>query len=159
MILAKNEVLVKNWNYACSKQGMTKTSTELTVTNKRIIYTRESNIETTRNEILVDNVKGINFYKNFSNKLTAILYTIFGAFLSIIIVGIPLLVKGLRLLSQGGFVLEITTKGQEGSTMLIGASNIVKPIKRKGKLKVKIDKNEINDIIETLGAIIIENQQ
>ncbi len=163
MLLAKNEKLIKNWDYARSKQGNVKTSASLTLTSKRIIYSSKSKNETIRDEIPLDSVKGVSFNKNFQSNFSAILMIAFGIFTCITLIGIPvgifLIVIGLKLKDQGSFIMQINTKGQEGTPMCFGASHIYKIKNNKAKLKVTLDREEIDDIIETFGAIVIDSQE
>ena len=158
MLLAKDEVVIKNWDYAHAKQKRIKTTASLTVTNKRIVYTLENQERIDRQEVPLCDVKTIACEKRTASNFWPIVMIIFGALLSIVIVGIPLLINGIRSLNQGSFQLEITTYGLEGSSLDISASKVLFRTKNRGRLSVSIDRNAAQEIVDTIGAIIIDNK-
>jgi hypothetical protein len=158
MLLAKDEVIIKNWDYAHAKQKRIKTTASLTVTNKRIVYTCENQQRIDRQEIPLQEVKTIACEKRIAPNFWPIVKIIFGGLLSIVLIGIPLLLSGIRSLNQGSFTLEITTYGQEGSSMDLRASKMLFRKKNRGTLKVSIDRTIVQEIVDSIGAIIIDNK-
>lgn len=158
MLLAKDEVIIKNWDYAHAKQKRIKTTASLTVTNKRIVYTCENQQRIDRQEIPLQEVKTIACEKRIAPNFWPIVKIIFGGLLSIVLIGIPLLLSGIRSLNQGSFTLEITTYGQEGSSMDLRASKMLFRKKNRGTLKVSIDRAIVQEIVDSIGAIIIDNK-
>jgi hypothetical protein len=158
MLLAKDEVVIKNWDYAHAKQKRIKTTASLTVTNKRIVYTLENQERIDRQEVPLQDVKTIACEKRTASNFWPIVMIVFGALLSIVIVGIPLLIKGIRSLNQGSFQLEITTYGVEGSSLDISASKVLFRKKNRGRLSVSINREAAQEIVDTIGAIIIDNK-
>lgn len=158
MLLAKDEVIIKNWDYAHAKQKRIKTTASLTVTNKRIVYTCENQQRIDRQEIPLQEVKTIACEKRIAPNFWPIVKIIFGGLLSLVLIGIPLLLSGIRSLNQGSFTLEITTYGQEGSSMDLSASKMLFRKKNRGTLKVSIDRAIVQEIVDSIGAIIIDNK-
>ena len=158
MFLAKDEVVIKNWDYAHAKQKRISTTASLTVTNKRIVYTCENQERIDRQEIPLSEVKTIACQKRTAPNFWPIVMIVFGAIFSLVLIGIPLLLKGIRSLNQGSFMIEITTYGAEGSSMDLSASKTVMKRKNRGRLKVSIDRNAVQEIVDTIGALIIDNK-
>ena len=158
MLLAKDEVVIKNWDYAHAKQKRIKTTASLTVTNKRIVYTCENQQRIDRQEIPLEAVKTIACEKRIAPNFWPIVMIIFGGILSLVLIGIPLLLAGIRSLNQGSFTIEITTYGEEGSSMDLRASKMLMRRKNKGTLKVSIDRDAVQEIVDTIGAIVIDNK-
>jgi hypothetical protein len=61
-------------------------------------------------------------------------------------------------LNQGSFQLEITTYGVEGSSLDISASKVLFRKKNCGRLSVSINREAAQEIVDTIGAIIIDNK-
>ena len=159
--LAKNETLVKSWEYAQTKQGFEKKSHELTVTDKRIITSSESSKGVDRREIYLDDVKTLEYSFAKQGLFKAILLLILGVFTSIIVAGIFFIIKAISILKEKSFELTMTTEGFESDGLEIGASSMKKIfgfLKKKSKLKVKVNKDAALEIINELGAIIVEKK-
>ena len=159
MLLAKDEVVIKNWDYAHSKQKRIQTTASLTVTNKRIVYTCENQQRIDRQEIPLKEVKTIASEKRIAPNFWPIVKIIFGGLLSLVLIGIPLLLSGIRSLNQGSFTIEITTYGQEGSSMDLSASKMLSNKKNRGRLKVSINREVVQEIVDTIGAIVLDNKE
>ncbi|MBQ8658354.1 MAG: hypothetical protein IJ506_04390 [Clostridia bacterium] len=186
MKLAKEETLIKEWEYAkASKKGQTSHS-KLIVTDKRIVADTRGMGKVERQEIPMSAVKGIGCAYEKPSPVAGIIMIILGIALFIVgivlmvqgvdgemdettgimlmfvfwLFGIGLLVGGLNLLTKSAFVLEITTYGGEGQSLMLGASNLNGKNKRKaGTVKVQVDNHVVSDIIETLGLIITEHKK
>ena len=159
--LAKNESLIKSWEYAQTKQGFEKKSYELTVTDKRIISSSESSKGVDRREIYLDDVKTLEYSFAKKGLFKAILFFILGAITAIAVVGIFLIIKAIGILKEKSFELTMTTEGFESDGLEIGASSMKKIfsfLKKKSKLKVKVNKDAALEIINELGAIIVERK-
>jgi hypothetical protein len=155
MKLAAGEVIVKDWDYAQSKSAGVKTIANLMVTNKRIVYTAESKRGVSREEIPMDSVKMLNLGSSKEETGLAIFYIIFGAIFALTVIGIPLLVIGIRMLIQASFNIEIVTKGVEGTSLDVGVAKILGK-KKKPRIKVKINKKACLNIVEEFGAAVME---
>lgn len=188
MVLAKDEVVVKDWEYAKSivKSGrkVVETVKTLTVTNKRIIAGSKNPTRTNYEEVPLSAVKNVSVSHYQPSKLSAILMIVFGVLLIVAgvlfataipsegnptgivfmiifaIVGLILIVKGIKNLNQGVFTLVLTTAGVQSELMSLGFFRVF----RNGKkvktetVKVKIDNTVAKEIVETIGAIILENK-
>lgn len=159
MKLASNEKLLKQWTYAKTKSGKKRTESTLTVTDKRIICDETGKRTITRDEIPISHVKCLAFQKETGSGWLLI---ILGLLTLITVVGIFILIAGIRKLLSGTFSFVISTYGEEGTPVEMGVTSLKKGgfFKKlfggRNKLKVKIDKNAADDIIDTLGAIIVE---
>lgn len=199
MVLAKDEVVVKDWEYAKSivKSGrnVVETVKTLTVTNKRIVAGSKNPMRTDYEEVPLSAVKNVSVSHYQPSKLSAILMIVFGALAMIlgvvlgvvipnntgmdsttgvytsdstnivymfvlVVVGIILLVKGIKNLNQGIFTLVLTTAGVQSELMSLGFFKVFRNGKRvkSETVKVKIDNTVAQEIVETIGAIILENK-
>lgn len=155
MKLANGEVIVKDWDYAQSKSAGVKTTANLMVTNKRVVYTAESKRGVSREEIPIDSVKMLNLGSSKQETGLAIVYVILGLLFTMTIIGIPLLVLGIRMLIQASFNIEIVTKGVEGTSLDVGVVKMFGK-KKKPRIKVKINKKACLNIVEEFGAAFTE---
>ena len=155
MKLANGEVIVKDWDYALTKSARVKTISNLMVTNKRIVYTAESKRGISREEIPIDSVKMLNFGSSKEETKLAIFYIVFGAIFSMSLIGIPLLVLGIRMLIQASFSIEIVTKGVEGTSLNVGVVKMLGK-KKKPRIKVKVNKKACLNLVEEFGAAFVE---
>ena len=104
-------------------------------------------------------VKTIASEKRIAPNFWPIVKIIFGGLLSLVLIGIPLLLSGIRSLNQGSFTIEITTYGQEGSSMDLSASKMLSNKKNRGRLKVSINREVVQEIVDTIGAIVLDNKE
>lgn len=163
--LSNNEHMIKNWEYAKGKGSKGKYEASLMVTSKRVISLVATKRAVDYTEIPLEYVKSIDCTQYHKSNVLPILGIIIGIPLSIVIVGIFLIVHCAKLLNQGDFSLTINTRGEEGTSLSVGAykdkgkgffGRWVAWLK--GKNKIKIDFNTANDICETIGAIILDNK-
>jgi len=163
MTLANNETLIKEWNYATSKAGglfnKVETKAKIEVTSRRLIYTASNEKAIDRQEIPLKEINGLSFKQTSKGNLGAILKIVFGALFSIVLIGIPLLILGIKELNQGSFEMVVTTRGASTTALAIGVSKILGAAKSKSNVEVKINKAIVTDVIETLGAVITENTE
>lgn len=155
MKLANGEVIVKDWDYAQSKSAGVKTTANLMVTNKRVVYTAESKRGVSREEIPIDSVKMLNLGSSKQETGLAVVYIVLGLLFTMTIIGIPLLVAGIRMLIQASFNIEIVTKGVEGTSLDVGVVKMFGK-KKKPRIKVKINKKACLNIVEEFGAAFTE---
>lgn len=182
--LSKNEIVVRSWTYASSGN---RTNT-LTVTDKRIVATREGTNSINRIEVPLSAVKSVTSSYSSTKEVSGnpkIGLIIFGALLGIagvlimsmidnhaigLPIGIVMLISGVVLVAVGatrtqivttsaGFKLHISTYGQEGAAFRIGEE-----IKGEGQAQevvisnVVLDEEVIMEIIDTIGALVINRE-
>lgn len=179
MTLANGEQIIKDWDYATQKGGAGlagKIKKTLTVTNKRIVHEVHSNVARTHQEIPLNSVKSISMSSVRKTSALAVLAIILGILVAIagivmgtsddgtmavmvpmLLCGVILVVIGIIGLGKGAFTLEIITKGMEGTPLCVGSSSIVSRRPKTKKIKMKVNLKVVDDIIDTLGAIILEN--
>ena len=146
--LGSNEAVVKSWDYAKTKGIIfTKGTSNLTVTNKRVIATTESKRGISRDEVSISEISGIsaNYYSNFS-----ILLVLLGILFFCTIILIPL---GSLLFDLGtGTSLTVVVDGYPMTDAIIASSSIKR--KRKKRFKLKVNKSAAKEICEQLSTII-----
>lgn len=153
MKLAKCEKILKKWPYAHVINGVVDSECNLVVTNKRIISEKISKREISKIEVNLDAIKGLSVYRGAKSNFWPIVGIIFCIPLCFAIVGIPLLIKCIKLLNQGMFDLDLITDGSYKG--IAGVAKLFAPI-NKGKVKIKINKDICNEVVDTLGAIILD---
>lgn len=188
MILAKDEVIVNEWEYATSKTKKIKTKHVLVVTNKRIVSTVESPRKITQREIPVSSVQNVSVTHETPSKVRPVLSILFGILFMIAgvgalvlsfgqmenaivkysmlgggvffaILGLIMMIVGIRHLNQGSFMLELSTNMvPEYELMSVGFEKMFGSRRVSGAVKLYIDNSVARDIIDTLGAIIIDNK-
>ena len=176
MTLANGEKIIKDWDYAKQKgnAGLAgKIKKTLTVTNKRIVHEVHSNVARTHQEIPLNSVKSITMSSVRKVPTGAILAIILGILTVVAMfmlpgmdakskmigfgVGILLFIIGILSLGKGSFTLEISTKGLEGAPLYVGGTGFAAKKKKVKKVKMKVDLKVVDDIMDTLGAILVEN--
>ena len=189
MILARDEIIINEWEYAVSKRKKIETKHGLVVTNKRIVSTIESKRKITQREIPVNSVQNISVMHETPSLLGPILSIIFGILLMVIgavslvlafgslgeevvmkiiflsagavllIIGLIMLIIGIKHLNQGAFMLELSSNVlQEHELMAVGFEKIFGSRRVSGGLRLHINNSVAREIIDTLGAIIIDNK-
>ena len=182
MKLAKEETLLKEWEYAETTVKGQKSISKLTVTNKRIVADTRGMGKVERQEIPMSAVKGVSCsYERSAPRrglvriILSALFIILGIVLfvqgidmdeiSLLLVSILIIMIGIFLLgikTRSGFILAITTYGEEGSPLALGASNLTgknKAVATTAQIQVQVKDLVVMDMIETIGAIITENQK
>ena len=166
--LAKDEQIIKSWDYAVSGKMLQskakKIQSNLTVTNKRIIATQYNDIYLKRDELPVAAVKSISGEYRTARKFWPMVKLIIGIPLCIVLVGIKIVKSALDQLRSADFDLVIITSGEEGSSLGLGAFSHAAPTKGgifaklKGlfKTKVLVSKELSKEILDELGAIVID---
>lgn len=180
MQLANNEHIIREWEYATSKTGvadLNKTKATLTVTNKRIVHDMRNKLEISRDEIQLQDVKTLHMSHATKSKVGPVMTIILGIIIMIVgivlsakagvaallpvflVLGGIIVVVGILKLQGGALTLTITTRLQEGSSLGIGAfggKGLGK--KNKGTLKVVVNNAIASEIVDMIGAIIIDSQ-
>ena len=182
--LSKNENVVRSWTYASSNN---RTNT-LTVTDKRIVATRQGANSINRIEVPLSAVKSVSSSYSATKEQSGspkIGFIILGALLGIagvlimtmidnhavgLPIGIVALIAGVVMVAVGatrtqtvttsaGFKLHISTYGQEGAAFRIGEE-----VKGEGQAQevvisnVVLDEEVIMEIIDTIGALVINKE-
>lgn len=171
--LANQEKIVKSWDYATTKAKSGRSQSNLTITDKRIISTTKGQNINNRVEINVAEVK--SFSARFAQPKAPLLALIIMLALGIaslvvginkeltyfIAIGAALIVCGIIAfvftIGKCNFTMQIFTKGHNDIGLSLTASRFFK-IKRSRKIRIRVDKSCVNDIINTLGAVIVNLQ-
>lgn len=177
LILAKNEEIIKKYDYSEKhvKSGLQSNdvTSSLIITNKRIINESVSKKNIFRKEIPVESADYVStaYASNAMSFLAAaalgaafllflILYfttensllltiSIIAAVAAVVFVIIAILKRG------AGVKLEISGKMGEYGLMEVGASSL-QSAKRITKMKIKVDKETAQNMINELGAILLD---
>ena len=174
MILANGETLLREWTYATKKEGHEKSNCTLSVTDKRIVATEKSSRHVSQQEIYTCDVKAISFNHAVMSKVGAIMMLILGILLAVVgvvvamkssmililpfvLVGFIFVCIGFYLLNQSAFNLIITTRDVEGSCLSVGATRILGRNKKAKKVKVKVEDSIVLEMIDELGALILNS--
>ena len=155
LICGKNETIIKSWDYALGKRGSERKNYNLTATDKRIISSNESKTSFERTEIYLSDIKSLNYSFEKNGILKAILLLILGIITAVALIGIFLIVAAVKLLRAKSFALTITTYGHEIEGISFGVSSLGRR-KKRGKIKIFVHKKVAMEIINELGAIVLD---
>lgn len=155
MQLAKDETVVKEWVYGKSKQGREITTAKLTLTTERLISLSESKNKKLSSEIPLGSIRGLSFSTAAASNVVPILKIVLGIFLSFAIIGIPLLINGVRSLNRAAFAMDVSIAGTP--EFVAGADTGNRKMSRH-KLRVKVYKDAIDEISDSIGAAILERK-
>lgn len=137
--LAKDEVIVKSWDYSAEGGMFTKDKaiSNLTLTNKRIISSIENKITLNRNEVPLSAVKTVNAVYGARRKFWPMVQAVVGGIFCLVLIGIPILKKALKKLRACTFdiVLETRYADFEGTPFTLGANAADVAPKKRGFLK------------------------
>lgn len=167
--LAKDEQIIKSWDYAISGKAFQKKSkkiqSNLTITNKRLIASQFNDIYLKRNEIPVEAIKNISGEYRTARKFWPMVKLIIGIPLCLILIGIKIVKGALEQLRSADFDLIVTTSGEEGSSLGLGAFSYAAAgrglfARFKGLFKTKIIVNRelSKEILDELGAIVLDTK-
>ena len=190
MILARDEVIINEWEYAIAKRKKIETKHALVVTNKRIVSTVESKRKITQREIPVNSVQNISVMHETPSLRGPILSIIFGILLMVIgavavylglttfktplglmigflvggpvafILGLIMMIIGIKRLNQGAFILELSSNMlQEHELMSVGFDKMFGSRRVDSGMRLYINNAVARDIVDKLGAIIIDNRE
>lgn len=180
MILAKNEIILNEWDYATSNKYKAHTQHTLTVTNKRLVSSVANKRGVSRREVAIDAIQNISLRHEKPSKRGPILRIL----LSLIIIGgcvasimlfkkpfvlpvalfVCLLGLGMFLdavldLNQGFFYIELSTNQvSENAVMSVGYEKLKQRLYAKRKYRIRVDNENARDIIERLGSYIFEQK-
>ena len=182
MKFATDENILKTYNYA----SVGKVSETLTVTNKRVILATEgkmpdgSAIHTTE-EIKINSIEKVQATVASKRKGSLIFFTILFAliavaFAAITVMGIKLFGETLQYAAAGGalliaiiciiayalskrvsFCIDLTTRARSGMG-LSDSVGTLKIKKSKKQVKIKVDEKVAIEVVEEIGALIIESE-
>lgn len=178
--LAKDEQIVKSWNYSVvkSKKGMSKNTNvhELTVTNKRIIRRQTDKFGASVEEIYLKDVKSVS---GGYGKKTSVLWLILFCALAATCMAVAFATKIYYLLAGTAifaiigallymfnkkyvFLLRLETYGVQSNALDIAIGTLAPRRKKREAssyaVKVVIDHESAKEIVNTLGALILDNR-
>ncbi|MBO5927015.1 MAG: hypothetical protein J6Q38_05620 [Clostridia bacterium] len=174
MKLATNEQILKTYNYA----SVGKVSDTLTVTNKRVVLTTDGKLNDgskvhTTDEIMLESIERVS-------AAVATKRNIFYLILSLLfaVAGVALLASGsdggtlIKLLpfvgtiiflivffvaKQRSFFLVLTSSVKEGMDLSVSVGTWTRKKSSKA-VKVKVDEAIVSEIIDEIGAIVVESK-
>lgn len=170
--LAKNETILKKYNYSLQKSKSGSLENNLIITDKRIISESVSEKSVLRKEMPVAAADyiGSTYAANNATLIIGLAILVLGITLIIvgavsemvagIIIGIIAIVAGvvvlvLALLKRGAAVtLQISGKMGEHNLMSVGASTLSSR-KKINSVKIKVNKEESLKMIDEIGALLI----
>lgn len=168
VVLAKDEVVVKSWDYGMAGHRLDKHKRQktLTVTNKRIINSSESTFELDHEEIPLSAVKSISGHFRKNDGLWMKIKFGFSLFFCLILIGIPSAIRIYRQLKSCVFYMIITTNGMEGTPLAIGMApdeNISRRSHLFGKtnvnrFKIYTDKDTAREIVNSIGSLAYQKE-
>lgn len=151
--LSTGEEIVKQWDYAKTKQRAGRTKFSLILTNKRLVSLSESRKQISRDDFLLKNICGVSATCG-QNKTLFVLGVILCLTIIGMIIGIPLVILGSRK------KLSLSIYGEFMDTSVIDTGTVSSGLfgifKRKKKTKIKIDGKQAEDIVESIGALILK---
>lgn len=172
-VYAQGESVIKEWGLGQTtgrKHGDTVST--LTVTNKRLIYIENSKFGAKRKEEQLKCIRSVS--GEVVHGKMRIWKVVISIILCVVIVGFFMLWKEYKRSKKGHYLIQIKTiqaLGYDSYTLNFGryAGEIAEKKGFFGRLKAKMqDENElevefdpkiINEVLETLGSIIMESQQ
>ena len=171
-LLAKDEVIVKEWDYSSSGHRFSKDKTHklLTVTNKRLISSEEGKMVLTHNEIPLKDIVSVkgSYKKNDSIwiKIKMVLWIISCCIIiGIFFGGIKKAMNYHYQLKSCILELEFTTANRYGIGLGIGGvgeggvAAQSQPFGKSINKKITfVDKEVAREILSTVGAVILENK-
>lgn len=151
--LSTGEEIVKQWDYAKTKQRAGRTKFSLILTNKRLVSLSESRKQISRDDFLLKNINGVSATCG-QNKTLFVLGVILCLTIIGMIIGIPMVIFGSRK------KLSLSIYGEFMDTSVIDTGTVSSGLfgifKRKKKTKIKIDGKQAEDIVESIGALILQ---
>lgn len=182
MILAKNEIILNEWNYATSFGSLFaskryKNSHTLTVTNKRVVSSVSNSRKVERREVSIDSIQNISLRHEMPAKLGPILWILFSLVLiaaSVVcpiifryiflipiavvvgLIAIGIIIDSIVNLIRSQFYVELFTNAYSENTVMSFSYDNLNWRTPKKKLKILVDNKIARDIIENLGSLIFE---
>ena len=170
MKLAKGEEIFKEWEYAQEKRWFKTSHMKLTVTNKRIVSDVRGMNKTERKEIPIRLARGVDVVHKKPSLFGVIFWIVIGSFfclsgimsiaqaqllygLIFIVLGVLIILKGVKNLKKGSVSIVVRTDGAEGSPLAAGANSLF--VNKQFRVKLFVDHEVAEDIVESLGLIIM----
>lgn len=152
--LSTGEEILKQWDYAKTKQRAGRIKFSLILTNKRLVSLSESRKQISRDDFLLKNINGVSATCG-QNKTLFVLGVVLCITIIGMIIGIPMVILG------GRKKLSLSIYGEFMDTSVIdtgtvSAGGLFGIFKRKKKTKIKIDGKQAEDIVESIGALILQ---
>ena len=172
MNLAKNEELIKVWNYAVYKEDDGDEPAKLALTNKRLIWEKSGKRNKQRKEVPIKDISCVSFKERIGSNAGGIVTLILGLIMlgvgvylalsmiylvAVAVVGLILFIVGICMLGKGAVDMEVYLNGVHTKAIDIGASNVGLN-KGTSKTKLVFNKEEVADLIENFGAKLLEAQ-
>lgn len=160
---AESEQVYKSWDYAKTKGLIfTKGLYNLTVTDKKVITVTKTKLNTTRTEIMKNEISGVSVSNGKGSLLPAIFLLLRGLIVTICsVMFIPLLAIGLPLMILG-IIAIICRRASISVTLYIKShaeeflsANSIKSRRRAKRLRVKIDRNAADEIANELSSYLL----
>lgn len=177
MQLIKDEVVVKEFEYATAKRGTNHIACSVTVTNKRIYTTDVSNRQVAHTEIPLEKVKSIHSTFVAPNNWVAymcIAYAVMCAILGIalyltqpelmepkimlllLLVVLTWVISAIVAWQFPTFVLDFTTFGREGKPLYTSIAKLIPSKGRSGRFKIHLNRSVCEEFMNTIGAALTE---
>lgn len=175
MKLAKGEEIFKEWEYAQEKRWFKTSHMKLTVTNKRIVSDVRGMNKTERKEIPISLARGVDVVHKKPSLFGVIFWIVIGSFFCLsgimsiaqaqdytpmllyglicIVLGVLIILKGVKNLKKGSVSIVVRTDGAEGSPLAAGANSLF--VNKQFRVKLFVDHEAAEDIVESLGLIIM----
>lgn len=173
IITAAGEQIIKEWNYASTKNGKVSTDYSLTVTNKRVVSMAADKNNIERQEIPVGNVTGIHTVCAKQQKFPAgiiliavgvaalIILCILKLFMIGCLLGIAIILIGIILIlvsifSSEHFLTVIIYTSRESEELSINVNSAFAHKKdSEQNIKVKVNEAVARDIVQCLGVLLL----
>ncbi len=175
MTLAKNEKIIKEWKCSATKKDNAPANKTLTITNKRIVFDSKDDTKINREEIFLSSVKGVKVARKYAKTSACIVFFILSAIAMIapwfiealpdiakyciVGVGAVLLIVGFcvlgALLRKVSFTLQVYHDATQKMGFYGSVSHEVGATKM---AELNISRKEINEIVDTIGALILDAQ-
>lgn len=154
MQLTNNEQVLKEWKYAKTKQGKAlgkkdKNEYTLYITNKRVVSESEGTFGKSKYEIPLQNIQGVQLIEGKKSNFWPIMAMIFS-----FIVLFPFFLWGLHNLNRCAIYVAFSVSASP--LQVCGISKGIVGVD--GKIRVSVDKNAAEDIVNSIGAYIIDAQ-
>lgn len=136
--LAKDEAIIKSWDYASQGKWYTKDKlvANFTLTNKRVISTMENKITLNRVEAPLSAITNVSAKYGANRTFWAKVQLVIGIPLCLVLIGIPMVKSALRKIRSATFdlILETRYSDFEGKPFTLGANAAVDALKKRSRI-------------------------
>ena len=136
--LAKDEAIIKSWDYASQGKWYTKDKliANFTLTNKRVISTMENKVTLNRVEAPLSAITNVSAKYGANRTFWAKVQLIIGIPLCVAIIGIPMVKSALRKIRSATFdlILETRYSDFEGKPFTLGGNAAVDALKKRSRI-------------------------